>query len=276
MIPAPFRSRGVLRVLNVAAVGCALAAVVGAGFGRLFDDPGLAAMVTGGSTLLIGTVWATALRWRRTVGASSFRLGWALSMPLAMLNASLACGALFSLGPPGNGPASFFGGALMGATVGVIAWMPALIGTMLCFGVPIAWAQKLAKKGLAGEERGEWIVGLVCVVIGVLGAALAGGRMDKPLAETGTLIMRALGLSGALMGGVATLLAIARERRRRQFVADAEAGKVTGYRVDPTKEGKVLVRVVNQGKGYRVADFEEQVFELDEQGEATRPKTLEA
>ena len=34
------------------------------------------------------------------------------------------------------------------------------------------------------------------------------------------------------------------------------------------------MRVVSQGEGYRVADFEEELFELDAQGEATRPRQL--
>jgi len=57
-------------------------------------------------------------------------------------------------------------------------------------------------------------------------------------------------------------------------VADAEAGKISGYRIEPTEDGKVLVRVVWQGEGYRVRDFEEEVFELGAEGEATRPKVL--
>jgi hypothetical protein len=88
-------------------------------------------------------------------------------------------------------------------------------------------------------------------------------------------VPRALALFGALLGGSAAALALAREARRRRFVADAEAGKVAGYRVDPTDEGKVLIRVIAQGKGYRVADFEEDIFELDAEGEATKPKQLE-
>ena len=53
----------------------------------------------------------------------------------------------------------------------------------------------------------------------------------------------------------------------------AVGSHVKGYRVDTTDEGKVLVRIAAQGKGYRVADFEEEeVFELDAQGEALRPK----
>ena len=34
----------------------------------------------------------------------------------------------------------------------------------------------------------------------------------------------------------------------------------------------MLVRIVAQGKGYRVADFEEEVFDLDAEGEAKRPR----
>jgi hypothetical protein len=59
-------------------------------------------------------------------------------------------------------------------------------------------------------------------------------------------------------------------------VPDGGGSISSSTRVDATEEGKVLVRIVAQGKGYRVADFEEDVFELDEHGEAVRPKALSA
>jgi hypothetical protein len=77
-------------------------------------------------------------------------------------------------------------------------------------------------------------------------------------------------------GGVAAALAHARERRRRDFVARAEAGDVKGFRVDASAEGKVLVRVTSQGEGYRVADFQEEVFLLDEEGRATKARAIDA
>ena len=45
-----------------------------------------------------------------------------------------------------------------------------------------------------------------------------------------------------------------------------------GFRVDATPEGKALVRVSSFGQGYRVADFSEEVFLLDESGEATESR----
>jgi hypothetical protein len=275
VIPASFQTRRVLRVLNIPAVALSLAAVVAAVFARAFSA-GQLALITGIPTLLVGALWARVLRSPKTVGNTSFRWGWAASMPLAMLNAGLAGGLLFAFDRSSPSPAEFFVGALMGASIGAIFWVPALFATLLCFGVPIAWAQRLAKKGLAGEERGEWIVGLVCAVMSVVAMLVSLGirDMDTVSSLAGVWMTRAFALLGGLAGATATGLSLARESRRRRFVADAEAGKVAGYRVDPTDEGKVLVRVVSQGKGYRVADFEEEVFELDAQGEAMRPKEM--
>jgi hypothetical protein len=277
VIPAPFRSLRALRVLNVAAVGLSLAAVVAATLTIVMRATGFMAAITGIPTLVLGLVWAAVLRSPRTVGSSTFRWGWAASVPLAILNAALACGLM--VGFEGSHSADhlerFLWGGFMGATVGALVWVPALAGTLLCFGAPIAWAQKLAHKGLAGEERGEWVVGLVCTAMSTLGI-LAATLNPASGAEKAQALILALSLGGMLTGGSAAGLAGAREARRRRFVAEAEDGKVAGYRVDETDEGKVLVRVVAQGKGYRVADFEEEVFELDAAGEATRPKTMEA
>ncbi|MFT3766790.1 MAG: hypothetical protein QM820_14935 [Minicystis sp.] len=281
MIPASFQKRRVLQLLNVVAVGCALAAIASALLAMVFDSRWPIALITALPTWLVGTAWAALLRWRKTVGRSTLRLGWVASLPLAMLNASLAGGFLAASQTYHSYLSEFLIGAVAGPLVGVIIWLPALIATLVCFGVPIARAQRLAEKGLAGEERGEWMVGLTCVVMSSLGLLLS---YQIPLRsyvrhhawhELGRIVTPSLALLGLLTGGAAAALALARETRRRRFVEDAESGKIAGYRVDPTEEGKVLVRVVSQGKGYRVADFEEEVYALDAEGEATQPKQME-
>jgi hypothetical protein len=273
VVPAPFRARRAMRVLNVTAVGLALAAITVVLVGAAFhgEDASLS-LAWGASTWVVGSLWAALLRSQKTVTRRSIRIGWLLSPPLAMLNAALASGALFAAGPPSHLTGSFFIGALLGATFGAFVWVPALVATLICFGLPIARAQRLAAKGLAGEERGELIVGLVCVAVSVAAVVLSRDGDGTPR----DIVAPWLGVAGLFTGGGAALLAGGRERRRRRFVADAEAGKVAGYRVDATAEGKVLVRVAAQGRGYRVADFEEEVFELDEQGQATRAKSLTA
>src|SRR6185369_2778457 len=113
--------------------------------------------------------WAWLLRNPKTLEKSPIRVGWVASIPLAMVNAGLSAALLFTLMRSSFDLISFLAMAAYGATLGAIVWIPALIATLACFGLPIAWAQRLAKKGLAGEERGEWIVGLACVAVGVLG-----------------------------------------------------------------------------------------------------------
>jgi hypothetical protein len=252
-------------VLNVAAVGLALAAVVAAVFGAGGDPKAPAA--TGLPTLVVGTLWALLLRWPRTIKNTSFRVGWVTSVPLAALNGGVACALVMADGNSFPALAAF----IAGATFGAMVWLPALLLTLLCFGLPIASAQRLAARGLAGEERGERIVGLACTAMSAL--ALAGATFEPTWPHRPFLpLIYGLALLGLLTGGAAFFLAHAREVRRRRFVARAEAGEVQGYRVDPTEEGKVLVRIVSQGEGYRVADFEEEVFDLGAEGEATRPR----
>lgn len=288
-VPKPFQSLGALRNLNVAAVGLALATVTAGIFGLIVADSGqfgLSTFVTGMPTLVIGAVWASLLRWRKTIGRSNFRWGWLLSVPLAMLNGGLAAGILLGWN---EGLAGFAMGFALGCTFGAFAWIPAMLATLVAFGVPIAWSQSLARKGLAGEERGEWIVGLSCVALSLFGlvVALAGGQASAASGHTlthwegilepvGRWLLIALSGLGAAAGGAATVLARRREAARRRFVAEAEEGQVLGYRVDASPEGKVLVRVTSHGEGYRVSDFREEVFALDDEGQATRALALES
>lgn len=275
MVPTSFQTPRTLAVLNTGAVGLALAAVVAPVFGVVVSYDPLGAYA-GLPTLLCGVLWAWLLRRPQTVGRTSIRWGWVTSIPLAMLNAGLSCGLLMTIGAHPT-PERFLGGMVLGATFGVIIWLPSLLATLLCFGVPIARAQRLAKNGLAGAEHGEWIVGFVCVTMSVVGLLLSLTMDQAPMRvdETQFWMAYLFGILGALAGASSTTLAWLRGVRRRAFVAAAEAGNVKGYRVDTTREGKVLVRVAAQGKGYRVADFEEEVFELDAQGEALRPKHLD-
>ena len=279
MVPASFQNLRALRVINIAAVGFALASMVGALLGPVLDSMNGHMVVESAPcsfpTLVCGMVWAWLLRRPATNGKTQLRRGWAASVPLAMLDSGLTAAICFDFAGASE-PGRFLLIFGTGAAIGAMAWVPALMVTMVCFGLPIARAQKLAKQGLAGEERGERIVGLACAVISAVGLALTLPATPSWIYDsTNVWITRTLAILGFLAGATSTVLASARASRRRAFVADAEAGKVPGYRIEATDEGKVLVRIVAQGKGYRVADFEEEVFELDAEGEAKRPRQAE-
>ncbi len=278
MVPAAFQGIRALRYLNCAAVGFALAAATGALGGVLLDDtfysPARTMMASVLPTIFIGAAWAYLLGWKRTLRNSQIRVGWVLSLPLAVLNGALACGLAGA-----SDLSSFVGYALAGATFGVLAWGPGLMAVLLCFGLPIGHAQHLAKKGLAGEENGERIVGAVCLALGLASLLFSAGMSDgfelQARARAGTFdpavsvgMVRALAVLGALTGVVSVLLSTARARRRRRFVREVQEQKVPGYRIDDTAEGKVLLRVFTHGEGYRVMDFQEELVTLDEEGEA--------
>jgi hypothetical protein len=275
MVPAAFQSAKVLRTLNIAAVGASLAALVAVIFGGMLHMPSL---YSGLSTAVVGGAWAWALRIRTTLGRSTMRVGWILSLPLATLNAATAASLTFGLGEHDNVSISnLVAGAVLGATFGALFWVPSLVLTLLLFGVPIAWSQKLAAKGLAGEERGERLVGMVTVVLAVVAFALAQGCLGAGLSHElvpGLLFGRVAAIVACVAGGAALALSHLRELRRRAFVARAEAGEIHGFRVDAHEEGKVLVRVTSNGEGYRVADFQEEIYLLDEEGRATEAREL--
>jgi hypothetical protein len=162
--------------------------------------------------------------------------------------------------------------------LGSVTWIPVWLAMLVCYGLPIARAQTLAMAGLAGEERGEAVVGTLCMVVSVAATlALPGGfAWLHARRAVGPWTTLALSTLGVLCGGAATALSLARGARRRSLVADAEAGRAPGFRVVPSDDGRVLVRVASGGEGYRVADLEQELFELDARGEATRAKPLAA
>ncbi|MBX3202387.1 MAG: hypothetical protein KF894_29950 [Labilithrix sp.] len=288
--PETFRSLAALRVLNVLAVGFSLAAAAGAtftlAFGTATPFSHAGAAITAFPTFAFAILWSTALRHRATLGTSNIRWGWLGSIPLAIANAATVSGLYFAAYGERNahwlGNVLWLQGAIFGATFGAIFWIPGLIATLACFGVPIAWSQRLAKKGLAGEERGELVVGLISTVSAILafvglfgrGGDDAYSRMAEPPVAVWNAVVVVMALLGAATGSIAAVFAWRRERVRRAFVHEVEAGAVEGYRVDATDEGKVLVRVTSMGEGYRVASFAEPIYGLGEIGDAQRSMAI--
>jgi len=269
VIPVVFRAPRSLRALNVSAVGFAIAACTSAAF--IAADPmrWRWSILAGLPTVIVGSVWAAMLRGKATV-AGRVPVGWVLSIPFAALNAGLACGLAFLWDTPQT-PMSFFGGLVLGATFGAIIWVPALVSVLVLFGLPIRRAQKLAERGLAGEERGEAIVGATCAILSVLAWLLARAVALPHPDALGVIVFHALALLGGSFGVLATVVALRREARRRKFVERVEAEQEPGLRVEETTLGKMLVRVDTQVETYRVARApDEELIELDQEGRAVR------
>lgn len=244
-----------LAILNVLAVGGSLGAFVGGLLARILHVGTTAGIVF--PTFIAGVLWTTLLRWPRTVGTSGIRWGWLASVPIAYVNCAVAIA--FSVSQD-DALVKRVLGSLGLALFGTIVWAPALWLTLLCFGVPLAWAERLAKQGLAGSERGEVCVGAISATlcfaaVWIVPIALPVAGPDDVAAFIGPFAV-----AGALCGGLGAVLATLRGVRRRVFVANAEAGRVPGYRVEPTPAGKRLLRVTSHGRGYRVADDEEELL----------------
>jgi hypothetical protein len=246
-----------LAILNVVAVGTSLAAFVG---GLLSEILAPQIGTTAGialPTCAFGLLWAALLRVPRTVGTTGIRWGWLASVPIAYANCAVAIAFCVSHELE---PFSRVLGALLLALFGTLVWVPALGLTLLCFGLPLAWAERLAKQGLAGSERGEMWVGSISASLCFAAAWLLPHALARSAGDPPDLLIRVLALAGALTGGLSAALSILRAGRRRLFVASAEAGRVPGYRVEPTPAGKRLLRVTAHGEGYRVADDEEEIL----------------
>jgi hypothetical protein len=247
-----FRSWRTTAALNVVAVASSLAALTAFVFRALltFHEASFSAL----STFIVGLAWAAALRVKPR-GGKGVRMGWVLSPVFACGN-SMLCVGLLSVSD-GRSWIDTLGMMLLGgALLGAILWIPALVLTLLFFGLPLARAQIAAARGLAGADRGEIIVGATSSALALI-----------PLVAWGAPFEVALGVVAIACGATAMVLSVLRERARRAFVLDVEAGNVAQFRVEPSPEGKVLVRVTTTGMAYRVSDFVEEIATLSEGGE---------
>ena len=102
------------------------------------------------------------------------------------------------------------------------------------------------------------------------GVELVRADLERPATLPGAL-EGAAAVYCAVGGPTGTTDLVAAERALIDAARAARVGryvKVSG--VDASPEGKVLVRIVAQGQGYRVADFAEEVAALDRDGAVTR------
>lgn len=274
-LPNAFRAPRLLRNLNVAAVGFSLAACAGVVFAGLLGSalsagppynplfpnaPVTPGVASGLSTLAFGLVWARVVR----VRFGKFPIGWLAAVPLAALNAGTALGLVMA----GEGNRSdLFGGLLLGATVGAIFWIPALMVTLVCFGVPLHLAMKTADHGLGSEDRGERTVGIAAACFAFLALLVSTGIQHPPYE---LVVLVSLAVIGIATGTASAIYATARERKRRTFLGDVERGVAEGYRVTQASGETVLVRVTRSHEVYRGADLEEPLVLLDESGDARR------
>jgi hypothetical protein len=270
LLPDAFRAPRLLRWLNVAAVGSALASATGVVLGAIFDRTGLGSvgLASCATTLVFGVLWARIVR----VRVGKFPAGWVAAIPLAASNAGVALAlalALDKASGSGSSLEQLSMGFLLGASVGIFAWGPALLLTLLLFGLPLYHAQRAADRGLGSEDRGERVVAITSAVMSLLalGGALASKTSTPALAA-----YAATSLAGLGAGVAAAVYATRRERRRRAFMEQVEAGAAEGYRIDTRPDGPaLLVRVAaEQGGYYRAPRLAEPIVELDELGEAKR------
>ncbi len=214
----------------MAAIGFALAALAGAEL-RGFAHP----IVAGGTTLLVGWIWADLAR--RISSARSVALWLWASVALAILNEWLA--VVLTGESAGRG-------FLLVVTLGLIVWVPALIIVLAVLGAPILWARRQEERGPGGRDKGERLVGLIAALLSVAGLVLSGDAAREPYraalrdaegqaAETGRPAPRiepsqyppnpvdmgflyASGLLGVLTAGTAAVLAQRRLRARGPVV----------------------------------------------------------
>lgn len=240
------------------------ATTIGALLGKTFHGAG---EWSGASTLFFATVWVKLLRRPHRIG--DIPMGWLASVPLAALNAGFSFAlatAFHGAGIATEEVSGFLVAIVLGAIGGSVVWVPALLTTMVVFGIPLARAQTLARKGLAGEEGGDRIVGAICAALAVCALVMSTVGAGGAFAPIAAALGGATGISAAV-------LATLRQRARREFVWRVESGDVEGYRVDESTEGKVLVRISAQdGSAYRVTNFSEEVCRLDAEGNAVEPR----
>ncbi len=260
------------------ALACTAAAGATAAFGYPIGS-GATGLVAGAPTLFTAGCWVGLVRLNPRFGEESGpRVRWMAALPLAAANGAMG-GGLFCLlyGGLGHLPSTFVSGAILGATVGIIYWGPALLATLLVLGGPLRFAQRKASQGLSGEDLGGKALGGTAVVASLLALLLqllAPGSSAYRIGPADAHEVRSwlrpldlgLGYGAAILGVVGGAIVLtfsaAKSAKRKAFVTRVEHGIEQGFRVDPTPRGKVLVKLRAPREPFRTTTLPEEVFPL--------------
>jgi hypothetical protein len=266
LLPWGFRRRPrALTWLRVAAAGISLASVTGLVLGSALGVPPIAVQAP---TLVVGCVWA-ALIGDETGKRRLWR--WLASVPLAMLNAGVSCFVAQMASAEGffwrsedSIVVRFVEACFAGATLGVVIWGPALLVTLLFFGLPIETARIQSKDGLGGADRGDAYVGLVCAFFGLL--TLGAARQPTPFGLLAPAwSVSAFAVTAVLAGSTVAAVTVARLMYRSWFLRQVERGQRADYRIVEAAEGRRhLTRVRVDGGAYRSAEVTESIYEIED------------
>jgi hypothetical protein len=259
------------------ALACTAAAGATAVFGSLMKGVATG-LVAGVPTLVAAGCWVGLVRLNPRFGEEQGpRARWMAALPLAALNGAAGAGLFCSLyGGFGHGPSTFVGGAIFGATVGIVFWGPALLATLLVLGGPLRFAQRKASQGLSGEDLGGKALGGTAAAASVLAlvwqlvAQESSYRIARSEAHAIGSWLRPLGqglgygmaLLGVVGGAIVLAFSVAKSAKRKAFVTRVEHGIEQGFRVDPTQRGKVLVKLRAPREPFRTTNLPEEVFPL--------------
>ncbi len=275
-LPAFFCASRALAGLQTVALACAMSAMAGAAFAYLSRrlTIGLVAAVP---TLLMSFVWLAFVRLHPRFGLARGRLRWLSSVPLAVANGALAGGFFCATFGWFHVPSTFFGGAMLGATYGIVYWAPGLLLTLLFVGVPLRYAERQAAR-LGGHDRGGRVLGITALALTVF-AAISLWYVDSSnhvthfteLSAAGAWMERCAAVFFDAVIAVAVVLAVVvivsatvRETQRAAFLRRAESGRIPHYRIDMSAAGRVLVRLEDAREPYRAAAVPTSALLLDD------------
>jgi len=261
------------------ALACTAAAGATAVFGHVMKGVATG-LVAGVPTLVTAGCWVGLVRLNLRFGEESGpRARWMAALPLAAANGAMGGGLSCVLyGGLGHVPSTFVGGAILGATLGVLYWGPALLATLLVLGGPLRFAQRKASQGLSGEDVGGKALGgaaaatsLLALLWQLLAQASSGYRIARAEAHEMRTWLHPLdhgiGYGAALLGVVGGAIVLgfsaAKSANRKAFVARVEHGLEPGFRVDPTQRGTVLVKLRAPREPFRTTNLPEEVFPLE-------------
>lgn len=257
-IPTALRPLPALRSLTATAIGLSMAAPTTALFGEGFAhaDPTGTTL----ATLLCGALWAWLVLPDPRQGRAPKLTSFAVAIPLAILNASLSAASLFAKDGVaghhlGDLASSLVGGALAGATFGVVYWVPGLVLTLLWFGLPLRAARAWARRGLDDAEAG----------LGLVAIAAAFPALGTVLVAKGTAAAALVGVVGTALTATLLALLVARRVRRAGYLRAVARGRVPGVRLEHTRTATQLVAHRELPEPYRAnAAPDEVLLVLDE------------
>jgi hypothetical protein len=231
------------------------------------------------STLLCGLIWGQVVRQWHWNGY----LRWGLCVPLAAVSSGI-CAAIYTISNYSYYEKKYnsaylshqyhdldvLSNMLWVMSVGSIVWVPAVLATLLVFGLPLRQVERAHAVGLFNVDRAEYKLGLVAALSSLVASTVHLTFLVAFPMNWTTVVFGSLSVFGSGLGARSAVYAHRRIVAREHWIARIRAGECAGFAFATVGTLECVVQLIDVERTYRRAELRTPLLVMQPSGDVQR------